>query len=83
MEHLFKEIVDHFEDIFEGEWAPEVEDRASITPSSSFRDTVYWDSLGTLSVIVMLSDNYGVSVTPKQINEELVSYQDLIDLIKS
>jgi acyl carrier protein len=73
---LIDQIAEQFDEGLEVE-------KSSITENTSFKDVVFWDSMGALCIIAMLEDNYGISVTGLQIKEDLNTFQDLIDLIES
>jgi len=76
LSQLIDQIAEQFDDGLEVE-------KDSITEDTSFKEVVYWDSMGALCVIAMLEDNYGISVTGLQVKNELNTFKDLINLIES
>lgn len=58
-------------------------EKSSITNDTNFKEVVDWDSMGLLCVIAMLEDNYQITVKGIQINEQLNTFNDLINLINS
>ena len=58
-------------------------DKLTINNDTNFKDVVDWDSMGLLCVIAMLEDNYQITVNGIQMNEQLNTFNDLINLINS
>jgi acyl carrier protein len=80
MDEKLSKLIDQIAEQFDNEL--EVE-RDTITGETSFKDVVYWDSMGVLCIMAMLEDNYNISITGLQIQEELNTFNDLINLIYS
>lgn len=80
MNEKLSKLIDQIAETFDE--GLEVE-KETITEDTSFKDVVWWDSIGALGVIVMLEDCYGVSVTGIQMKEELNTFRDLLNLIES
>ena len=57
-------------------------DASLIKVEDNFRDYEEWDSIALLSLLVMLDDNYSVSI-PREIFERLETIQDFIDQINN
>ena len=57
-------------------------DASLIKVEDNFRDYEEWDSIALLSLLVMLDDNYSVSI-PREIFEGLETIQDFIDQINN
>jgi len=49
--------------------AVEIEDVSTIEPTTVFRDIEEWDSLAALSTIAMADEEYGVTITNKDLKE--------------
>ena len=47
--------------------ALEIEDGSSVTETTNFRELEEWDSLAALSTISMVDDEYGVTITNKDL----------------
>ncbi len=60
--------------------ALEIESK-EVEPGDNFRDYDEWDSLGQLSLIAMLDDEYGVEIESDDF-KKLVTVQDLINEVK-
>ena len=49
--------------------AVEIEDVSTIEPATVFREIEEWDSLAALSTIAMADEEYGVTITNKDLKE--------------
>ena len=58
-------------------------EKASITNDTNFKEVVDWDSMGLLCVIAMLEDNYQITVNGSQMNDQLNTFNDLLNLINA
>ena len=56
-----KEFIENFIE------ALEIEDGSSVTETTNFRELEEWDSLAALSTISMVDDEYGVTITNKDL----------------
>lgn len=45
----------------------EIEDGSNVTETTNFRELEEWDSLAALSTISMVDDEYGVTITNKDL----------------
>ena len=61
--------------------ALEIQDR-EIHLADQFRSYPEWDSLAQLTLIVMLDEEFGVSIEMKRFNE-LVTVQELFETVKA
>ncbi len=62
--------------------AVEIEDPASVSAETSFRDLDEWNSLSTLSVIALADEEYGVDLKPEVFRNAL-TVEDLFNAIQS
>ena len=60
--------------------AAQYDDASDFTPETNFRDVEGWCSLVALSLISMIDEEYGVSVTGKDIRAA-ATIQDLYNLV--
>ena len=58
-------------------------EKSSITNDTNFKEVVDWDSMGLLCVIAMLEDNYQITVNGSQMNDQLNTFNDLLNLINA
>lgn len=61
--------------------ALELEDGSVITETTKFKEIDEWDSLAALSTISMVDDEFGVTLTNKDLRA-VETIQDLFDLIE-
>jgi acyl carrier protein len=79
MDQFLSEFINEFAQQFdEGLIVP----KETIEPTTQFRETVEWDSIGALYIITMMEDVYNVKITGKQLLEDLHTFADLIKLIE-
>ena len=57
-------------------------DEIDIAPIDKFREYDEWDSITLLSLVVMLDDNYGITI-PREEFEMLETVNDLFERVKS
>lgn len=62
--------------------AVEIEDPATVTPQTNFRDLDEWSSLSTLSIIALADEEYGVELNPEVIRKAQ-TIEDLFNAIQS
>jgi acyl carrier protein len=55
---------------------------SSITLQTTARDVEEWDSVGTMSLLLMLSTNYGIELSPNQ-TERLQSVAGILELVRA
>lgn len=60
--------------------AVEIEDASTVMETTSFRELEEWDSLAALSTISMVDDEYGVTITNKDLRS-VDTMQQLFDMI--
>ncbi len=60
----------------------EVEDASEITDATSFKDLEEWDSLTALSTISMVDDEYGITITNKDL-KSVNTIGELFDFVVS
>lgn len=60
----------------------EIEDPATVTPETNFRDLDEWSSISTLSVIALADEEYGVELNP-DVFRKAKTIEDLFNAIKS
>lgn len=61
--------------------ALEMEEGKTINWTDEFRNFEEWDSLGQMSLIAMMEDQYGVTIENEDF-ENLLSVQDLFEEVK-
>lgn len=61
--------------------ALEIEDGSSVTETTNFRELEEWDSLAALSTISMVDDEYGVTITNKDLRS-VETIEQLCNLIE-
>lgn len=71
-----KTFMTNFAELFEDT------DPAKLKPATIFRDIEDWSSLGALSLIAMVDEQYNVSLTGDDIRKS-TTIQDLYDIVKS
>ncbi len=57
-------------------------DASEMSPLDNFREYDEWDSITLLSLVVMLDENYGITI-PREEFEMLETLNDLFDRLKS
>jgi acyl carrier protein len=57
-------------------------DASLFKPSTKFRDIEEWSSFGALSIIAMVDDKYGVSITGDDIRLS-VTIEDIFKVVKT
>jgi acyl carrier protein len=61
--------------------ALEMEEGQTLNWSDEFRNYDEWDSLGQMSLIAMMEDNYGLTIENEDF-EKLITVQDLFEEVK-
>lgn len=54
-------------------------DKAEVTPDSTVGDFPAWDSMGHLSILSQVEENFGISFEP----EEMMELEDVSDIVKA
>lgn len=71
-----KEFIDNFVE------ALEIEDASVVTSETIFKDLEEWDSLGALTTISMVDDEYSVTITNKDL-KAVNTIQELFELVQA
>lgn len=79
MDQFLSEFIDEFAQQFDEGL---IVSKETIKPTTQFRDTVEWDSIGALYIITMMEDVYNVKITGKHLQEDLHTFEDLINLVE-
>ena len=78
--NIFKmEIKEFIENLAE---ALEIDDASELNGNTVFEDIEEWSSLGVLEVITMISNEYDVILSPKEMRT-VKTIEELVNLIKS
>ncbi len=56
-------------------------DRADITPDTKAADLVAWDSMGKMSILFVLTDEFGVALGPNE-TDKLDSVRGIMNLVR-
>ena len=56
-------------------------DRADIMPDTKADDVVAWDSMGKMSILFALTDEFGVALGPNE-TDKLDSVRGIVDLVR-
>ncbi len=73
------EIKDFIENLAE---ALEIDDASELNENTVFEEIEEWSSLGVLEVITMISNEYDVILSPKEMRT-VKTIEELVNLIKS